>query len=1261
MNNEKQSWLGRPIHPSLPAITYEIVIFAGIMLLAVITRFYNLGVRVMSHDESLHTYFSWLLYRGQGYQHTPMMHGPWQFHWIALSYFLFGASDFTARIPAAVFGITTIAMVWYWRRYLGKAGALIAGVLMIISPMMLFYSRYVREDVYAGLSGVLMLYAILRHLEVGGRKYLYLLAAALFLHFATKETSFIYAAQALLYLAVYFIAQVTRSPWEDHEKDYRAFIIALGIAVLIAGATVGFVLYNRQQATLSGTETAAPAVPSVSGSPLAAPESGVLSPVSVLAVITLIAFGVAAYFLIRGYSWERVRTERSFDMLIVVGTIVLPMLSPFLIEWTRRWLNVTIPTEAPEVQAFLNDAKSIFTVGGFLALTFILSIIVGFLWDRQNWWKIILVFWVPYTVFYTTFFTNGAGFFTGTVGSLGYWLVQQGVQRGSQPWYYYVLIEIPIYEFLPALGLVLAIIVGVRRKLAMRPVLADEEPMVTEVSDGETPVAIETETVVSAPAETTDESNFTNTWSLLVWWSVATVISLSVAGERMPWLTFHMAWPMILATGWALNQIIETTDWQGLRERGVFFTVGAVAVFILSLLGLFLFATGPNPPFQGKELNQLEATGKFLFQMAVAVGALFALSYLARNWAARNVRHIFALVFFAVLGVLTARAAFRAAYITYDQATEFMVYAHGATPIKEVIAQAKEISERTTGGMGVAIAYDASAPDTGVSWPFVWYLRDFTNQRSFDQPTRSLRDSVIVIVDQKNFDKIEPALGPGYYRFDYIRMWWPMQDYFSLVTDRGFLFSLDAQFASTLDIGQLSDQIRQTFETLGRPLTPNATVAVKRAGNEWVINDQGIQYDVVFRVEKNVASLNVYDYTFPPDYPCRGLLGFLKLFKSRDYSKVCSAFTDANIRRGIIDIWLNRDYTAYAQATGRTDLTLPTWQPSDQMRMYIRKDVVSQIWNYGVAPSAVTNTVDPTEGKYITLGADQIFDANQNNPVLLNTPRSLAFAPDGTLYVADSMNHRILHLDLEGRTLQEWGGFADGASAPADPGKFNEPWGVAVGPDGSVYVTDTWNHRVQKFTATGKFIKMWGYFGQGEAPEAFYGPRGIAVDSQGHVFVADTGNKRIVVFDADGNSITEFGGAGFDPGLFDEPVGIAVDKQGNVYVADTWNQRVQTFTPSADGLSYTPAKQWDVYGWFGQSLDNKPFIAVNDAGHVFITDPEGYRVQEFDGSGQLIRVWGEYGTGFTNFGLPSGIAVDADGHIWVADAKNNRIMRFTLP
>jgi len=1177
----KQNWLESPIHSALPNITKEIVIFAAIILLAIFTRFYDLDTRVMSHDESLHTYFSWLLYRGQGYEHSPMMHGPFQFHVVALSYFLFGVSDFTARIPAALFSIATVGMVWYWRRYLGKWGALIAGVLLVISPYMLYYGRYVRNESFVGFSGIIMLYAILRHLEVGGNKYLFLLAGALALHYAAKETAFIYTAQALIYLGVYFIVQVTRRPWKNSEKEYRSFIIALVVAVLLAGAAVGYGLYTKESSTITGSETALPANPDATASPLTPAEAAPISPTLILAIAALIALVVAAVFLIRGYTWDRIRSNRIFDLLIVTGTLALPMLSAIVIKILERWLHVSIPTSVAEVQALSGDMISIFTIFGILIFMFIASAIIGVLWNREKWWKIALIFWIPMTILYTTVFTNPDGFFTGTIGSLGYWIVQQDVSRGSQPWYFYLLIQLPIYEFLPALGLILAIYLGLKRKI--RSNIHFEEDVVDKNN--------EVINLLEDDLKDTEEKNFTNTFSLLVWWSIITITAFTYAGERMPWLTYHMAWPMILITGWALGRVIDTTDWIKLKDHRIPLTLSALAIFIVSVMGTILAMSGTTPPFQGKELAQLQATNAFLLPAIITILSAVGVTYLLREWSLREVRHVFVLVFFAFLAILTGRAAFRASYITYDQATEYLVYAHGATGIKEIIKQATEISERTTGGMGVSLAYDASAPNTGVSWPFVWYLRDFTNQTSFDQPTRALRDSVVVIVDEKNFDKIESALGPGFYRVDYIRMWWPMQDYFNLVNNR--------------DASQ----------------------------------------------------------PFPEDYACNGFLSFLKLIKSKDYTNFCEGFTNPQIRAGIIQIWLNRDYTLYAQAKGRTNLTLATWEPAAKMRLYIRRDVVAQIWNYGVLPEPAAAVKDPTEGKYIQLAADQFLNVNQEGQTPLNAPRSLAFAKDGTVYVADSRNHRVVHLDLEGKILDVWGTFADGADVPIADGTLNEPWGIAIGLNGAVYVTDTWNHRIEKFTSTGRFVNAWGTFGQGETPDSFYGPRGLAVDAEGRVYVTDTGNKRVVVFDANGKFITQFGSEGFDPGQFDEPVGITIDKNGTVYVVDTWNQRVQTFTPlETDGnLTFVPAKQWDVYGWFGQSLDNKPFIAVNDELHVFITDPDGYRVMEFDPDGVLIRVWGDLGETESNFGLPSGIAIDNEGHVWVTDSVKNSLIRFTLP
>jgi predicted membrane-bound mannosyltransferase len=953
--DSKQNWLERPFHPAFPKLTNELAIFAAIILLALVSRFYDLESRVMSHDESLHTYFSWLLYRGQGYEHSPMMHGPFQFHILALTYFLFGVSDFTARIPAALFSVATVWMVWYWRRYLGKWGALIAGFLLVISPYMLYYGRYVRNEAFVGFSGVLMLYAVLRHLEDGGKKYLLTLAAALALHFTSKETSFIYTAQGLLFLAVYFIAQVSRQPWKDAGKDYRVFLIALGVAVLFAGLALGYGLYMRDAATLSGAETAMPSAPGLDDeSPLAQAAQRSSSPVLVvLAVAALAALVTASFFLIRGYTWEKIRSERSFDLLMVMGTIVLPQLSAFPVSWLQGWLNVAIPTTVSEVISMSANPRAILVIVGFLALMFLLSAAAGLLWNREKWLQTSLIFWAPYTVLYTTVFTKSSGFFTGTIGSLGYWIVQQEVERGSQPWYFYLLIQIPIYEFLPALGLILAVILGLRRKPA---------PKEKEVLDPPD----------EADIVKSEERNFPNVFSLLLWWSVTSVIAFTYAGERMPWLTYHMAWPMILITGWALGYLVENTRLS--REQRTPLTLATISIFLMSVFGVILALNGPIPPFQGRELSQLQATSAFLLPLIVAVLSAAGCVYLLREWTFQQIRHVFTLVFFALLAVLTGRAAFRAAYITYDYATEFLVYAHGAPGIKEIIEQAAEISERTTGGLGVPLAYDASAPDTGVSWPFVWYLRDFTQQTSFDQPTRSLRESMVVIVDEKNFDKIEPALGPGYYRIDYIRMWWPMQDYFTLSYNRD----------------------------------PNQP--------------------------------------FDPNYACKGWLGFMKLFKSRDYTPFCEAFTNPAVRAGIIQIWFNRDYTRYAQAKGRTDLTLTTWNPADKMRLYIRQDAAAKIWNYGVLPSSPQTAEDPTEGKYAPLAADLVLDISMEDALGMNAPRSLAFAQDGTIYVADSRNHRVLHIDIEGNVLHQWGSFADGVAVPIGNGTFNEPWGVGGGP-----------------------------------------------------------------------------------------------------------------------------------------------------------------------------------------------------------------------
>ncbi|MDX1601061.1 MAG: NHL repeat-containing protein, partial [Anaerolineales bacterium] len=268
-----------------------------------------------------------------------------------------------------------------------------------------------------------------------------------------------------------------------------------------------------------------------------------------------------------------------------------------------------------------------------------------------------------------------------------------------------------------------------------------------------------------------------------------------------------------------------------------------------------------------------------------------------------------------------------------------------------------------------------------------------------------------------------------------------------------------------------------------------------------------------------------------------------------------------------------------------------------------------------------------------------------------------AVGPDGNLYVADAGNHRIAVFSPDGEPVAAWGTFGAEGGPGAQP-QFNEPWGLAVADDGSVYVADTWNHRVQRVSPQGEVMQTLGTYGTAETLDSFWGPRDVALDDQGRLYVSDTGNKRIVVFGPDGQPLTSFGGAGAALGFLDEPVGVSVGPEGRVYVADTWNQRVQVFEETSEA-TFEPVDEWSLEAWYGQSLNNKPYLDVSSQGRACISDPEGYRILCFDESGEFLLGWGDAGTAAGQFGLPVGVAFDGQGALWVVDNGNNRLMRFS--
>lgn len=161
------------------------------------------------------------------------------------------------------------------------------------------------------------------------------------------------------------------------------------------------------------------------------------------------------------------------------------------------------------------------------------------------------------------------------------------------------------------------------------------------------------------------------------------------------------------------------------------------------------------------------------------------------------------------------------------------------------------------------------------------------------------------------------------------------------------------------------------------------------------------------------------------------------------------------------------------------------------------------------------------------------------------------------LYVADSGNDVIDVFDADTYKYLRQIGKPSHKHEQTDPGTFSLPEAVAVDTDGNVYVTDTFNDRVEIFDADGNFISTFGKIG--DAPADFERPKGIAVDGDGHIWVVDAGPNQVKVFNQTGRLLIYFGGQGYYPGQFMGPWGITIDKFNLVVVSETFPGRVQMF------------------------------------------------------------------------------------------------------
>jgi uncharacterized protein (TIGR03663 family) len=859
--------------------------------------------------------------------------------------------------------------------------------------------------------------------------------------------------------------------------------------------------------------------------------------------------GFGVYYVLKKFMPFACGERPALDLILFIGSFTLPFLAPFAIAGLSSIVSKLLFGTSQGFGVRDYSEAGLVRSAGFVFILLAVSIGVGVRWNWRRWLPAAAIFYVIFVLLFTTFFTNGNGLATGMVGSLGYWLEQQEVQRGSQPLYYYFLL-VPLYEYLPLIGFIGAVLYALIKGLTPR----------------NTKSSLEIYFIL-----------------LLFFWTVMTWVAYSFAGEKMPWLTTHFAIPLALSTGWVVGKLIDRTDWRSLWRRGGWIAVLIAPIALAALVQTLNPWLSPSVinPFAGYTLNELNSTMQFVAALLVLAGTGAGLYWITQRIGLRSLLRLLSVVALAGLAVLTLRTAWIFAYVNYDYANEFLVYAHSTPDVRVVMEQVEDISRRTAGDLSLDIAYTSDG-----SYPFIWYLRNYPNASVLpNPPSRPDLDKSIVIAGDEEWGGIEPYIGDRFTCNRYNFLWWPMQDYYDLNWERiSYALTNPEMRAAVWDIIVRRDYAKYE-EATGK------TVRV----SEWPLRDSFrycVRNDVLARIwDESAGTTSFVPPESPgvPTEPAEGVPDYTALEQPVAADVVLSELGPAgawNAPHGLATDAAGNLYVADSnnhrivkvspegEVLDTWDSTwwigLETWKPGclgpNDEELARGAGEFCEPWGVAVGPNDRVYVADTwnhrvqvftVQGEF--LGQVGAFGQSGSDvsaaPTLFYGPRDVIVSDAGQVYVSDTGNKRVQVFDLDLNHLFSFGG------PGIVEGRLEEPVGLAIGPvpgsDPLLYVADTWNTRVQAFNLNGEFQTEWPILGwdtQSIANKPF-----LSTDAAGHVYVTDPENGRVVIFDAQGTAVRVLGGP--TSNVLRLPTGVRLDASGNVWVSDPGLQRVLRFPP----------------------------------------------------------------------------------------------------
>jgi len=1038
--------------PSKPIqLTRVGLLICGIFALGAFLRVYQLSEMAYHHDESLHAYYSYKLFHDgrQEYRYDPVYHGPFLYHYTALIYALFGDSDFTGRLPQVTFGLLIFFLVLRLRPWIGTPGVVCTLIAVALSPTLTYFSRFARNDILiAGMTLGIVVFAMD---YIRTRQPLHLVGSLFFLGlmYCCKENSLITGFILCSYLVFFGVYYIFSRPKEARK---------------IALYTV----------------------------------FGDYAPLTK----SLVIYGLFSFFAF-------------FYSKVIIGRI----------DWSDVTGDMTLGVIQSHIQAYLAEHPKFTATWMVLVVLVSAAVFAGMWWIRRwaggkpaeavagrgKWeaiakenyplvlgWAIIVCL---FCLLFTTLLYNPAGLRYGLVEYYAYWIGQQEHPRIGGPLSYYIprlfLYEILgvlfgiaayIYYLVRAIGwgwflsgqivffgalrqfyayihgpaafrenltghileLVLFVALGglvlagykIIRLILLRPAVDESRPY---------------------PSPYNDSVEVDGYRLFLVYWSIVALIIYSILNEKVPWLMTHQALPICLLAG------VFAGDLWRLPGRG----------------------------------------------------------------AARKA----VMAAFVILAIYSLRTNILLNIYNPDNPREIMVYTQSTPDVVRIRDEVEHIAHLLGKDKFMArrdnerSRYQNESSETLVAtqgeaqWPFVWYFRHYRTTPGM--PVKPLPP--VIIVDPNMDTQMQTLAGGKYTVRKYpIRAWWP--PYGKTVSP----------FAAINDPDQPSiKSASQAWGWLAKYMWTREVWSPPGSSDMLVY----VRKDLL----KEVPAPKVDEgYSQAPQTLVRlaawgskgtgpGQFQMPKGVTISPDGQLIYVLDSGNCRIQVLDV--NGNFMAQCGSAGRG--------PGQ-----FNPDYGGPCGGIALGGNGHIFATDTWGNRILIFGqdADPVDAWTQAGPGgTYFGPRGLAVAPDGKVVVADTGHHCLIFYGPDGKYLNTVG------SMGAGPGQFTEPVGVAVSADGEIYVADVGNLRIQVLGPDGMFRRQWNILGWTEDPNArIWVEPYIALGPNGSVYVTDSIKGMIHRFNQSGGNVR----LGVVAGGFGAPKGIACDKDDNLYVVDAEQHRI---------------------------------------------------------------------------------------------------------